>query len=266
MSRPLVTFTSDFGLDDWFVGVVHGVIVERCPDARVVDITHAIPPGDIQRAVFVLGAAARDFPAGTVHLVVVDPGVGTTRAPLAVRAQGQYFVGPDNGVLESALADPRADVRVITNAALMRQPVSDTFHGRDMFAPVAAALARGIPFDEVGPPMQGATRHVAPRPQHRDGELHGVVMFVDRFGNLITNMVPGDLARAFPGAPAGQFEFVAGGRHVRGLARTYGDAPLGEIVALEGSSGRIEIAQVGGSASHRLGLTVGDEIHVRVVA
>lgn len=265
MSRPLVTFTSDFGLDDWFVGVVHGVIVERCPDARVVDITHAIPPGDIQRAVFVLGAAARDFPAGTVHLVVVDPGVGTTRAPLAVRAHGQYFVGPDNGVLETALADAGAEVRVITNAELFRRPVSDTFHGRDVFAPVAASLAHGLPFAEVGKPMAGALRHVSPRPVRRDGELHGVVMFVDRFGNLITNIVPKDLESAFPGAPAGQFEVHAGGRDIRGLQHTYGDAPLGAIIALEGSSGRIEIAQVGGAASHRLGLTVGDEIHVRVV-
>jgi hypothetical protein len=265
MSRPLVTFTSDFGLDDWFVGVVHGVIVERCPDARVVDITHAIPPGDIQRAVFVLGAAARDFPAGTVHLVVVDPGVGTARAPIAIRAHGQYFVGPDNGVLESALADPAAEVRMLRNDALFRRPVSDTFHGRDVFAPVAAALAHGLAFAEVGPLMQGATRHVAPRPQRRNGELHGVIMFVDRFGNLITNLVPADLEATFPATPPGQLEFVAGGRHVRGLHQTYGDAPLGEIVALEGSSGRLEIAQVGGSASHRLGLTVGDEIHVRVV-
>src|SRR5262249_38652563 len=126
MSEPVLTFLSDFGLDDWFVGVVHGVIHAICPHARVVDLTHTIPPGDIGRAAFVLEAAAPDFPAGTVHVAVVDPGVGTERRALAVRARGQYFVGPDNGVLEWALMDAGAETRALTEERWFRHPVSRT--------------------------------------------------------------------------------------------------------------------------------------------
>jgi S-adenosylmethionine hydrolase len=132
MPAPIITFTSDFGLSDWFVGVVHGVIHGLCPDARVVDLTHDIPPGHVARAAFVLEAAARDFPAGVVHLAVVDPGVGTDRRALVVEARGQAFVGPDNGVLEWALGDALARVHAVTESRPFRQPVSRTFHARDV--------------------------------------------------------------------------------------------------------------------------------------
>src|SRR5258706_8478287 len=131
--RALITFTSDFGLDDWFVAVVHGVLHGICPESRIVDLTHSISPGAVERAAFVLEAAAPDFPPGTVHLAVVDPGVGTARRALAVAARGQWFVGPDNGVLEWALADPAARTHALTEPRYMRQPVSRTFHGRDGF-------------------------------------------------------------------------------------------------------------------------------------
>ncbi|MFI5371611.1 MAG: S-adenosyl-l-methionine hydroxide adenosyltransferase family protein [Candidatus Eisenbacteria bacterium] len=263
MSRPLVTFISDFGLDDWFVGVVHAVIHERCPEAAIVDLTHQVPPGAVERAAFVLEAAMPDVHGPAVHLVVVDPGVGTTRRAIAVRARGALFVAPDNGVLEWALADPRAEVREITARKLFREPVSRTFHGRDVFAPVAAALAGGFGFAEIGPVVKDPVRIPDARPRVEEGELHGHVVHVDRFGNVLTNVTLADLEAAFVRVPRSAIEVVAGGRVIRGLAGSYGDAPVGSLVAVVGSSGRLEIAQSRGDASQRLGLSVRDEIRVR---
>lgn len=263
---PLVTFTSDFGLEDWFVGVVHGVVHARCPAARVVDLSHAIPPGDVARGAFVIEAAAPDFPPGTVHLAVVDPGVGTARRPLAVRARGQWFVGPDNGLLEWALADPAAEVRATVEARFHREPVSRTFHGRDVFAPVAAALAAGEAFDALGPVAPRPVRLPRRAPEVREGELVGTVMFVDRFGNAITDLSAAALAGAFPGAGDDALEVVIFGRTVRGLGRAYGDAPVGTLVAILGSSGRLELAEVNGHAASRWGIGPRDRVRVRRAA
>jgi S-adenosylmethionine hydrolase len=271
MALALITFVSDFGLDDWFVGVVHGVLLERCPQARIVDLTHAIPPGDIARAAFVLEAAAPDFAPGTVHLVVVDPGVGTDRRAIAVHGRGQWFVGPDNGVLEWALGDPAAEVHELTRTDLFRTPMSRTFHGRDVFAPVAAALAGGASGAELGPRIADPVRLAAvhPRTTMADGapgggatRLVGAIAYIDRFGNALTNLDEGAIAAAFPHAGAAQLEVHAGGRVISGLARSYGDAPVGTVVAVIGSSGRLEVAQVGGAADSRLGLGVGDEVWI----
>ena len=270
---PLITFLSDFGHEDWFVGVVHGVLHEGCPAARIVDLTHDILPGRIARAAFVLEAAAPDFPPGTVHLAVVDPGVGTSRRALAVRGRGQWFVGPDNGVLEWGLSDPAAEARELTATAWFRQPVSRTFHGRDVFAPTAARLAGGAAFEQVGPVVtapvrldrrHGSRRTWAPADPAEAGELRGRVMYVDRFGNALTDLTSDDLADAFPRVPESRLAVRIAGRWVRGLARSYGDAPVGTLLAIVGSSGRLEIAQVGGDASERLGIGEGDEVAVRV--
>lgn len=261
---PLVTFTSDFGRDDWFVGVVHGVILETCPAARIADLTHHIPPGDIERAAFVVEVATPDFGPNTVHLVVVDPGVGTGRRALAIRSHDQYFVGPDNGVLEWALSAPDAEIRELTDVALFRQPVSRTFHGRDVFAPVAARLAGGLDFSSVGPIARNPLRLPVPVPSLVNGALQGRIMFVDRFGNLLTNLTERHLAERFPGVPPEQFEVEAAGSVIQGLARAYADAPVGSTVAILDSSGRLEIAQVRGDASQRLGLGVRDDVRVRV--
>ncbi|MGH7740753.1 MAG: SAM hydrolase/SAM-dependent halogenase family protein [Candidatus Eiseniibacteriota bacterium] len=277
MNSPLITFVSDFGLDDWFAGVVHGVLLERCPQARIVDLTHAIPPGDIARAAFVLEAAAPDFPPGTVHLAVVDPGVGTERRAIAVHARGQWFVGPDNGVLEWALSDPAAVVHELRGDRFFRLPLSRTFHGRDVFAPVAAALANGTRGDELGPRLAQPVRLANPRarlapaegatPAGASGEpapprLMGVIAYVDRFGNALTNIDEGAIVAAFPQAREDDLEVHAGGRVIHGLSRSYGDAPVGTVVALIGSSGRLEVAQVGGAADVRLGLGAGDEVWI----
>ncbi|HEY2955052.1 MAG TPA: SAM-dependent chlorinase/fluorinase [Candidatus Eisenbacteria bacterium] len=260
--RPLVTFTSDFGHEDWFVGVVHGVVHEICPQARVIDLTHQIPPGHVERAAFVLEAACPDFPAGTVHLAVVDPGVGTARLALAVRARGQLFVGPDNGLLEWALSDPEAEVRTLTEARWFRHPVSRTFHGRDVFAPVAAHLACGRPLESFGPRLDRPVRAPRPEVEGRDGELAGCVVFVDRFGNALTNLTAATLSAAFAGVPEEALVVRIGSRSIRGLARSYGDASIGALVAIIGSSGRLEIAQVGGDAATRFGFGEGDPVIV----
>ena len=265
MARPLLTFTSDFGLQDWFVGVVHGVLHDVCPDARIVDLTHDIPPGHIARAGFVLEAAAPDFPPGSIHLAVVDPGVGTSRRALAARARGHLFVGPDNGILEWALGDPAAEVHRLTEERWFRHPVSRTFHGRDVFAPVAGHLACGVALSDLGPRITDPIRRPHAASRMTDGHLAGMVMFIDRFGNVLTNITADDLAGAFPGVPENRFEVNVGTRRIRGLSHSYGDGPVGTVMAVVGSSGRLEIAQVGGHCAERLGLGEGDPILIRHV-
>ena len=264
MAHDLITFLSDFGHDDWFVGVVHGVLCALAPEARIVDLAHSVPPGHIARGAFMLEAAAPDFPPGTVHLAVVDPGVGTGRRALAVAAHGQYFVGPDNGLLEWALGGTGARAHALTETRFFRAPVSRTFHGRDVFAPVAAALARGEPLAAFGPAIADPVRLPAHDPVMRGDTLVGRVMFVDRFGNALTSLTAVSIAAAFgPGADDASFEVSMVGRRIAGLARSYGDAPDGSLVAIIGSSGRLEIAQVGGPATLRLGLGGGDAVAVR---
>ena len=264
MPRPIITFLSDFGLRDWFVGVVHGVLLSDAPGVHVVDLAHSVPPGNIARGAFMLEAAAPDFPAGTVHLAVVDPGVGTDRRALAVSARGQYFVGPDNGLLEWALSAPDARVHELTEPRFFRAPVSRTFHGRDVFAPVAAALANGTPIDALGPRVKSPVRLPQHDPVLRSDALVGRVMFIDRFGNALTNLTAEAIKASFgPAADDAGFEVTVLDRTIHGLARSYGDAPVGTLLAILGSSGRLELAQVGGAASDRLGLGDGDAVQVR---
>jgi len=264
MAHPLVTFTSDFGTEDWFVGVVHGVLATLAPEAIVVDLNHAIPPGDVTRGAFILEAAAGDFPPGTVHLAVVDPGVGTARRALAVASRGQYFVGPDNGLLEWALVAPGAEAHELTEERWFRRPVSRTFHGRDVFAPVAAHLARGAALREFGPRVTDPVRLRQPHPR-RDGDaIEGSIVFIDRFGNALTDVSDEGLRESFAGAPDRRLVVTLPGRVIHGLARSYGDAPVGTLLAIIGSSGRLEIAQVGGDAADRLGLGLGDPVRIRL--
>ena len=263
MARPLLTFISDFGNADWFVGVVHGVVYELCPDARIADLTHSISPGDVGSAAFVLEAAAPDFPHGTIHLAVVDPGVGTNRLALAVAAHGQLFVGPDNGVLDWAFQDPKARARALVEDKFFRTPVSRTFHGRDVFAPVAAHLGCGVPLEAFGPAVEAPARRVRPDPIVRDGQLIGRVAYLDRFGNALTDLTTRAITEAFPDARPTQLIVEVVDRRITGIGRSYGDAPIGTLMALIGSSGRLEIAEVGGSAATRFGIGQGDRVRVR---
>jgi hypothetical protein len=264
MPHPIVTFTSDFGTQDWFVGVLHGVLNAIAPDAIVVDLNHTVPPGDVARGAFLLEAAAGDFPPGTIHLAVVDPGVGTTRRALAVAARGQFFVGPDNGLLEWALCAPGAIAHALTETRWFRLPVSRTFHGRDVFAPVAAHLACGVAIESFGPRVADPVRLPQSHPRRSGGTLAGSIVFIDRFGNALTNLTEAALGEAFGDVTDARVELTLPGRRLVGLARSYGDAPVGTLVAILGSSGRLEIAQVGGDAAERLGLGLGDPVSVRV--
>ncbi len=270
MARPIITLLTDFGERDTYVGQVKGVILARLPDVQLVDLTHRIPPQDARVGAIHLAAAAPHFPAGTVHLAVVDPGVGTARAPLAATAGGQFFVGPDNGLLAPALARLGGDVRVhrITNEFCRRRSVHPTFHGRDLFAPAAAELARGMPLNEVGPAVDSFVPLVLPEPVVQGAAVRGEVLYVDHFGNGVTNIT----AEMLPAGPVSLQVTVGNenekekGPETRGVpfVSTYADARLevGAPLALIDSDGRLEIAVRNGSAAEQLGLVPGTPVNV----
>jgi S-adenosylmethionine hydrolase len=238
--RRLVTLLTDFGTADGYVGEVKGVLASLAPEVGVVDVSHDVAPQDVEGARLALARYWRRFPEGTVHLVVVDPGVGSDRQALAVESAGRLLVGPDNGVLSPALLLPLARVVAIPVPAA----VAGTFHGRDVFAPVAARLALGVPLGEVGVSHGDPVVRRTPEARRQsDGGILGEVIAVDRFGNLVTNLL----------APRGGEVRVAG-RAVGEVVRTYSDAPPGGLVALIGSTGLVEIAQRDGSAARVLGV------------
>jgi S-adenosylmethionine hydrolase len=255
----LITLTTDFGLADAFVGTMKGVILARAPRATIVDLTHGVAPGDIRAGAFALLTGCRYFPKGTVHVAVVDPGVGSARRAIAVRTRDYWFVGPDNGVLSWALArETVRSVRRIANARLWLRPVSRTFHGRDVFAPVAAHLARGGSFHSVGPELADYARLPWPALREAGGEITGEVLVVDRFGNAITNIPEAGLPA---GMPAGVV--WAGRRRLCRVEACYAAVPPGGTVAVFGSSGFLEIAVNGGSAAPRFGLHPGSRVTLR---
>ncbi len=246
----IITLTTDFGLSDGYVGTMKGVILSIAPDARLVDISHGIAPQNIRQAACVLHAAAPYFPAGTIHLAVVDPGVGSARRALAIRTSRRMLVGPDNGLFTLFLADdPSAECHAITNPALMLPRVSSTFHGRDVFAPAAAHLARGVDIAQLGPRVTDPVRFTIPTPvQQPDGSWLGQVMYTDHFGNLITSVTADLLQRI------GDVEIWIGSRRIASLCRTYAQAAPDELIALVGSAGHLEISIVNGNAAQTLGL------------
>lgn len=254
----LITLTTDFGARDWFVGTMKGVIHRIAPGASVVDITHEIPPGDVRAGAFALAASWRFFPGGSVHVAVVDPGVGGSRAAIAVRTAHAVFVGPDNGVLSWALAgETIRSVRRLANARFFLEPVSHTFHGRDVFAPVAAHLSRGARFAALGPKAPDFTRLPFPEARRQGrGAVVGEVLYVDRFGNAITN-IPNAWVES---ARAGIF---IRGRRVGPLAPFYQAVPFGRAVGVPGSTGYLEVAINGGNAAKRFGLKPGEAVTVR---
>lgn len=255
----VITLSTDFGLSDSFVGTMKGVILNRAPRATIVDLTHGIAPGDVRAGAFALLTGYRYFPQRTVHVVVVDPGVGSARRAIAVQTRDFCFVGPDNGVLSWALAHETVrSVRLIGNERLWLQPVSRTFHGRDVFAPVAAYLARGGTFERLGPAVTDFVQLPWPRVQEADGNLVGEVLVVDRFGNAITNL-PEPSA---PAKPAGNV-VLAGRRRSCRVAGCYDAVPTGRAVAVFGSSGFLEIAINGGSAATQLRLRAGTRVTLR---
>jgi S-adenosylmethionine hydrolase len=273
---PVITLTTDFGLSNTFVGVMKGVILSIAPNVRLVDLTHAIAPQNIVEASARLEAAVGYFPQGSIHLVVVDPGVGSDRAAVIVRTERSIFVAPDNGVLTLPLGfqPPIEAVQITASAApFLLSPVSATFHGRDVFAPVAAHIAAGVPlarFGDLCDPerlVKVDVPAVAIRRPAGSIEAHATVLYVDHFGNLVTTLRPADLepvaallgTRDLSGA-----EVAVGGRAWHGIVETFASVPEGAPLAYWGSAGRLEIAVRNGNAARELGVNSSDEVVVRM--
>ncbi len=261
MPNGLITLTTDFGQSDHFVGTMKGVILGIAPRARIVDITHEIAPYELNEAAFVIAQAWRFFPKGTIHVIVVDPGVGSSRRPILAEAEGQFFIAPDNGVLSMIYDEVRHKVRVISNTKLASKHVSRTFHGRDIFAPAAGHLARGIPPARFGKLIQDYVRSFLVKPtQVSRREWSGAVLKVDRFGNLITNLRIDD----FPDVKTRPIELRVGLERIHRLALTYAETAIGELSAIVGSSGYIEVAANQASASKILGCTAGSPVELEI--
>jgi S-adenosyl-L-methionine hydrolase (adenosine-forming) len=251
--NPIITLTTDYGTNDHLVGTLKGVILKINPDVTIIDITHHVAPFDLLDGALSIGAAYSYFPARTIHVVVVDPGVGTDRRPLLVSAENQYFVAPDNGVLSLIYErDPNVVVRHANVEHYYLQPVSKTFHGRDVFAPVAAWLAKSGQSSAMGDVIEDYKKLAMPRPKATNGVLKGVVMRVDGFGNLITNFRAEDLSE--DARQAGKVNFQVGTHAVSRLVKTFALGNANEPIAYVGSSGYVEIAVNKGNAARTLSL------------
>jgi hypothetical protein len=241
--RRIVTLLTDFGTADGFVGAMKGVVLSRAPDARVIDLTHEIPPHDVRCGAWALREASRTFPVNTIHVAVVDPGVGTERRPILVASRGQLYVGPDNGLLSLAAPRGDGDAFLLDQPALHRQEASRTFHGRDIFASVAGHLAAGLSKESCGTPISTWDCIEEPRPRKRGDSILGEVLHSDRFGNLVTNIdrdaLQGDE----------DWEVTLAERSVGPLRRTFGEVGPGEWVAYLGSGGFVEVAVREGQAA-----------------
>jgi S-adenosylmethionine hydrolase len=261
MPTYIITLTTDFGTSDHFVGAMKGVILSIAPQAHMVDITHEIQPFEVTEGAFVIAEAYRYFPKGTIHVVVIDPGVGSTRRPILVEMDGHYFVAPDNGVLSMVFSCGKHKVRHITNEKLFLKPVSRTFHGRDVFAPVAAHLAAGVPAARFGMTINDHLRLALEKPTTKGKkEWTGAVLRVDRFGNLVTNLHIDD----FPQVKTHAFELKIGRESITRLALTFTECAPDEFFAIVGSSGYLEIATNQGSAAKALGCGAGAPVELKL--
>ena len=253
----IITLTTDFGARDWFVGVMKGVIMSIAPEATIVDIAHGGDPGNIQAGAFALAAAFCYFPRGTVHVAVIDPGVGGSRAAIAVETRDYVFVGPDNGVLSWSIEPAQVrSIRRLDNPKYVLGRLSQTFHGRDVFAPAAAHLSKGVAFAEIGSPRSDYQQLQLPVPKPVKDRWIGSVMYIDRFGNAITNLTGQLVQTAGPHAAM----------HLRGrkgripICTHYAAVGPGKPLAVVGSTGFLELAINAGSAAELLGLDIGDPV------
>lgn len=258
---PFITLLTDFGTADYFVSAVKGVILSGNPKAHIVDITHDIPPQDVEAAAFILLAAHSSFPAGTIHVAVVDPGVGSSRKPLLVKAGKQFFVGPDNGIFSYIC---RADAKIfqLTNAEYFRPVVSSTFHGRDIFAPVAAALSTGVKPEKLGQKVANCVRLPALELKELNGGgLEGRIIHIDRFGNCVTNITRNDLTDEDISAGV---RLLVGDKTVDSLKNFFSEEPRGnKAFGIWGSAGFLEIAAENKSAAELLNVRRGDPVIVQ---
>ena len=250
---PLITILTDFGTSDHYVAEMKGVLLSRAPGVTLVDVTHGIPPGDVRSAAYILGRTWHRFPPGTIHMAVVDPGVGTSRGALAFAAHEHRFVGPDNGVFTPVLHDTAVEAVVLPTP----ENASPTFHGRDLFAPAAAALACDVPLQSLGESFAGMPERLAYTEPHYEGKtVVGEVVYIDRFGSLVTNLT----TELVPTYATLEIEDLDLGP----LRRTYNDVTAGGLLAYVGSGGAIEIAVRNGSAARRLGVGVGGRVRARL--
>lgn len=263
--KQVVTLITDFGHADHFVGVMKGVIRGINPDVEIVDVCHQVNSYDIFEAAFILAQSYRFFPNDTIHMVVVDPGVGTARRPLLARTIEQKFVAPDNGVLSLVYErEESIEVRHVTSDHYFLNPVSSTFHARDVFAPVVGWLSRGLEVDKFGEPITDYAKFVSPKPKRVSDQLvKGVVLRVDKFGNILTNLTPDDLPALFSENPP-PFKILIGQQEITKLNLSYSSGKPSEIFAIVGSSGYLEICTNRGSAAKTLNASRGAEVGVMV--
>ncbi|MCU0247739.1 MAG: SAM-dependent chlorinase/fluorinase [Bryobacter sp.] len=257
--RPLITLTTDFGTRDHFAGVMRGVIASLAPAARVIDITHEISSHDVNEGAFTIAESWSWFPKGTIHVVVVDPGVGSERRPLLAQAGGHTFVGPDNGIFSLVFEKHPPKVRALTNEKFFLKPVSRTFHGRDIFSPVAAHLARGVPPSRFGKLIEDYLKPLSLKPQRLGRRIWcGQILKVDRFGNCITCFHVDE----FPELTSKAFDCQIGAVTFCRMAENYTAAPFGEPFGIIGSSGYLEISLHQAHAAQALGVTSGSPVEI----
>jgi S-adenosylmethionine hydrolase len=264
----VICFLTDFGLQDDFVGTCHGVIARIAPEARVIDVTHGIPPTAVLQGALVLSSTLPYMPVG-VHLAVVDPGVGGSRRPLALEdAEGRLFVGPDNGLLLPAAERAGiVEARELANPAYALESISRTFHGRDLFAPAAAHLANGVPLAELGPPLDpdALVRLDLPVPAFRDDRIDATMLYVDSFGNIALNLTRDDVVAAGV-APGSRVELVLSGEgYYAVMARTFADARPGDVILYEDSYGNMSVAINRGNAASMLHASPGQRLVIRTL-
>ncbi len=256
--RNVITLTTDFGLQDYYVSAMKAIILGIAPDVRLVDISHDIPSQDIMAGSWILRNSAMLFPSGTVHTVVVDPGVGTDRNSIALKIEDQYFVGPDNGIFSPLTEERDFKAVCLTNKKYWREDTSNTFHGRDIFAPVAAHLSRGVELEELGDPIDELVTYRWTVPIADKDGLQGMVIHIDKFGNLVTNLSQ-SLIEEFKDK---NVKIYLGNTILEEIVTTFGSVPDGEPVAFIGSSGMLEIGINKGSAEEMLGVQKGAQISV----
>ena len=256
----IITLMTDFGTSDHYVGVMKGVILNINPQVEIIDITHTIPPQDIHAAAFLIDSAYRYFPAGTIHVIVVDPGVGSERRSIVCQTETAHFVCPDNGILTHILRNgERIHTVAVENSAYFLPEVSNTFHGRDIFAPVAAHLSRGIPIDELGGSVAQPVQLPIPKPQVTDKAIIGHIVWIDSFGNLVTN-ISHEILESLEGRD--NVVIHAGSAKIDHFNRSYAESAVGEALAIVGSFNRLEISVNQGNAAQVLGLKRGDTITI----
>lgn len=257
--RNVITLTTDFGLRDYYVSAMKAVMLGIAPEVRLIDVSHDIPSQDIMAGSWVLKNSAMLFPSKTVHAVVIDPGVGTNRHPIALQVEDQYFVGPDNGIFSLLTADRKYTAVHLNRQEYLRESPSNTFHGRDIFAPAAAHLSRGVPLEELGEPLNDLVSYRWMQPiADRDG-VQGTVIHIDKFGNLITNIPESLIQELLVGR---RVKIYVGNVILGDISDTFGDVTEGEPVAYIGSAGMLEVGINMGDAEEMLGVQKGAQISI----